>query len=108
MLAEDLEWADEPPPDDDKTVSQMGWPWWGGGDKDKDKDKDKETKKVRLPVPVAKEEVDCVVRLLSLRFSSEADVNCTHNYGRIASTGSMVIGNSRWGVDYIGLLPMVG
>ncbi|KAG8217142.1 Alpha/Beta hydrolase protein [Butyriboletus roseoflavus] len=56
VLAEDLEWADEPPPDDE-TVSWMSWPWWGGGDKDKDKDT---KKKVKLAVPVAKEEVDCV------------------------------------------------
>lgn len=60
VLAEDLEWADEPPPDDDKSVSRMSWPWWGNGDKDKDNDT---KKKVKLPVPVAKEEVDCVVRL---------------------------------------------
>lgn len=68
LLSQELEWADEPPPEDDKTVSQMGWPWWGGGNKDKDKDKgkdkDKETKKkVKLPVPVAKEQLDCVVSL---------------------------------------------
>lgn len=62
LLSEDLEWADDPPPEDDKSVSRMSWPWWGGGD-DKDKDKDKDTKKVKLPVPVAKEEVDCVVRV---------------------------------------------
>ena len=58
LLAQKLEWADEPLPEN-KSVSRMSWPWWGGGDKDKDKD----TKKIKLPVPVAKEEVDCVVRL---------------------------------------------
>ena len=60
MLSEDLEWASEPPPDDEESVSRMSWPWWGGRNKDKDKDT---KKKVKLPVPVAKEEVDCVVRL---------------------------------------------
>lgn len=60
LLTEDIEWADEPPPDDDNSVAQMSWPWWGSGDKDKDKDT---KKKVKLPVPVAKEEVDCVVCL---------------------------------------------
>jgi putative lipase involved disintegration of autophagic bodies len=57
LLSEELEWANEPPPDDDKSVSRISWPWWGGGNKDKDKDT---KKKVKLPVPVAKEEVDCV------------------------------------------------
>ena len=28
LLAEDLEWADEPSPDNDKTISQVTWPWW--------------------------------------------------------------------------------
>ncbi|KAG9318027.1 Alpha/Beta hydrolase protein [Chiua virens] len=59
LLAEELEWADDPPVEDDpESVSLIGWPWWGGGD-DKDKDKDKDTKKkIKLPVPIAKEQAD--------------------------------------------------
>ena len=93
LLAEDLEWADEPSPDDDdKIISQVTWPWWGSGEKDKDKDEDKDTKKVKLPVPVAKEEADCVVRPTSF---DGVDTNCTHNSGRIALTGNMVNGKNK-------------
>jgi len=97
VLSQDLEWADEPPPDDEKSVLRMSWPWWGSGDKDKDKDKDTK-KKVKLPVPVAKEEVDCVVRLCS---SVVVDMHRTHGDGRIALTGNTVNGKSRPGIRYI-------
>ncbi|KAF9239108.1 Alpha/Beta hydrolase protein [Melanogaster broomeanus] len=65
LLAEELEWSDEPEGDDQSGESgegndvwKSGWGWWGGG-KDDDEDKDKK-QKVRLAVPVAKEQTDCV------------------------------------------------
>ncbi|KAG6329812.1 hypothetical protein ID866_9277 [Astraeus odoratus] len=61
LLAEELEWDDEPEDNDDVGkegfLHGMGWGWWGGKDEDKDKD---EGKKVRRPVPVAKPQEDCV------------------------------------------------
>jgi hypothetical protein len=98
LLSEELEWANEPPPDEDKSVSRISWPWWGGGNKDKDKDT---KKKVKLPVPVAKEEVDCVVRV-KLAVLVWWNIHCAHGDGRIASTGSTVNGNSRPAIHYIG------
>ncbi|KAI6107340.1 Alpha/Beta hydrolase protein [Pisolithus croceorrhizus] len=68
LLAEELEWDDEPLEDDDTTrgnvragglLHYLGWGWWGGKGDGDDKDKGKD-KTVRRPVPVAKPEVDCV------------------------------------------------